>query len=173
MHPHMPNRSQRLNGRKTCPRISLRPGRANDGSANCLFIRWFTRPLICSGTSWGHGGTLIVVSFVCRSTHAVYASLPAERRVFKIFLHKLVAPRRIRTLSLSRRVASSPLPEPDPERSEQGRAGVRGKGGAQRWDHTRGARGGGRAERCERLGGRVPLPGSNHMLVRIFEVVPT
>ena len=42
MYPHMPNRSQRLNGRETCPRISLRPGRANDGSANCLFIQLHT-----------------------------------------------------------------------------------------------------------------------------------
>jgi len=37
MYPHGTKRS-----RETSPLISLPPGRANDGSANCLFTRWFT-----------------------------------------------------------------------------------------------------------------------------------
>ena len=55
-----------------------------------------------------------------------------------------------------RRAATSPVPETDPEHTEPGGAGARGMGGAQRWEPTRGARGGGRAERCGRSGVRTP-----------------
>ena len=44
-----------------------------------------------------------------------------------------------------------------------------GQGGAQRWEPTRGARGGVQAEWCEKLGVRIPLGATNRFYNNLHE----